>query len=450
MFPPPTKGQARLLWFAASAVAVVVILGVVCLLLWGVGVVLRVLSPVIWPLAVAGVLAYLLDPVVDLLEQRGVHRTRAIVVVFALALTIFTGAVGSVVPAIVSETRAVVSQSDEYSERIEQQLDEWMSSTNSLLRRALNFLPGSPQSSTPQIQQDSVAGSNDRIPTVKEGDQPIDDLGPAEAEGGAADAEGNGLRDAEGSRSSPRFWEHLVEQGYFESATRWLAGVLPTVGRWFFGKVGMVASWFGLLVGLALVPVYLFYFLLEKRGINSQWMHYLPLGDSRLKEELVVVISLINDYLIAFFRGQVLVAICDGILYTIGFLLIGLPMAVLLGVAAMFLTVVPYLGAIVTCGSALIVAAVHFGDLWHPLLVLVVFGVVQALEGFVIQPKILGDRVGLHPLTIIVAVMVGTVLFGGILGGILAIPFTAALRVLMFRYVWKKPVPGSLGSSPAS
>jgi len=72
------------------------------------------------------------------------------------------------------------------------------------------------------------------------------------------------------------------------------------------------------------------------------------------------------------------------------------------------------------------------------LLVLAVFGVVQTLEGLVISPKILGDRVGLHPLAIIVAVMVGTTLLGGLLGGILAIPLTAALRVLMFRYVWKR------------
>jgi predicted PurR-regulated permease PerM len=64
--------------------------------------------------------------------------------------------------------------------------------------------------------------------------------------------------------------------------------------------------------------------------------------------------------------------------------------------------------------------------------------VVQALEGLVIQPKIMGDRVGLHPVTIIIALMVGTTLLGGILGGILAIPLTAALRVIMFRYVWKK------------
>jgi predicted PurR-regulated permease PerM len=71
-------------------------------------------------------------------------------------------------------------------------------------------------------------------------------------------------------------------------------------------------------------------------------------------------------------------------------------------------------------------------------MVLGIFSLVQALEGFVISPKIMGDRVGLHPLTIIIAVMVGTTLMGGILGGILAIPLTAALRVLMFRYIWKK------------
>ncbi|MEO5802699.1 MAG: AI-2E family transporter, partial [Verrucomicrobiota bacterium] len=77
-------------------------------------------------------------------------------------------------------------------------------------------------------------------------------------------------------------------------------------------------------------------------------------------------------------------------------------------------------------------------DWLHPLLVLVIFGAVQLVEGFVISPKIIGDRVGLHPLTIIVAVLVGTTLMGGILGGVLAIPLTAALRTLMFRYVWKK------------
>jgi predicted PurR-regulated permease PerM len=87
---------------------------------------------------------------------------------------------------------------------------------------------------------------------------------------------------------------------------------------------------------------------------------------------------------------------------------------------------------------ALVLATVQFQDWLHPLLVLAIFGTVQAVEGLFISPKIIGDRVGLHPLTIIVAVMIGTTLLGGILGGVLAIPLTAALRVLMFRYVWKK------------
>ncbi len=160
--------------------------------------------------------------------------------------------------------------------------------------------------------------------------------------------------------------------------------------------------------------------------------------DSKFKDELVFVIGAINGYLVAFFRGQVLVAICDGVLYTIGFLIIGLPYAVLIGVMATCLTIIPFLGAITTCVTALVIALVAFGDWQHPLLVVAVFGVVQALEGTLIQPKIMGERVGLHPVTIIIALMVGTTLLGGILGGILAIPLTAALRVIMFRYVWKK------------
>jgi predicted PurR-regulated permease PerM len=99
---------------------------------------------------------------------------------------------------------------------------------------------------------------------------------------------------------------------------------------------------------------------------------------------------------------------------------------------------IPFLGAIALCVTAVVIAIVQYGDGLHPLLVLGVFGVVQALEGLVISPRIMGDRVGLHPLAIIIAVMAGTTLLGGLLGGILAIPLAAVLRVLMARYVWRK------------
>src|SRR3954468_648698 len=102
---------------------------------------------------------------------------------------------------------------------------------------------------------------------------------------------------------------------------------------------------------------------------------------------------------------------------------------------------VPYLGTIVTIVPIIILSAVQFHDLLHPLMVIAIFGIVHAIEGFIVASKIMGDRVGLHPLTIIVAVLIGTTLLGGILGGILAIPVTAALRVVMFRYIWKKREP---------
>jgi predicted PurR-regulated permease PerM len=241
------------------------------------------------------------------------------------------------------------------------------------------------------------------------------------------------------STNAPSFLGGTLDNESLQTATKWLARAVPEVGSWLFGQFGRVASWFGILAGMALVPVYAFYFLLEKRGISSRWTDYLPVADSSFKNELVFVLNSINNYLISFFRGQVLVAICDGILYGTGFLIIGLPYAVLIGAMAVVLTMIPYLGAIVTCSTALVIAFVQFGDWQHPLLVLAVFGVVQTLEGLYISPRIMGGRVGLHPVTIIIAVMAGTTLLGGLLGGILAIPLTAALRVVMFRYVWKRP-----------
>jgi predicted PurR-regulated permease PerM len=407
--PPPTERQARLIWFAASSLAAAVLVALLCLLIWGLGRILEVLSPVLWPLAIAGVAACLLDPVVDLLERKGAPRTRAILVVFGLAFLIVVGLLGSVVPQAVVETRQLVVQLPTYAVKLEKKVEAWASHPPAPVRRFL--------------QRDLTTTLGINGAAVTDPERPA----AAPSETGVAPP----------SSDARSLFGQSIDSSTLKSATSWLAQALPRVGSWLFGQVIKVASWFGVLSGLALVPVYAFYFLLEKRGIESKWSDYLPVTESGFKQELVFVISSINEYLVAFFRGQVLVAICDGILYTIGFVSIGLPYAVLLGVMATFLTMIPFLGAIFTCLTALIIGLVQFGDWLHPLLVLGVFAVVQALEGLVISPKIMGDRVGLHPLSIIVAVMVGTTLLGGILGGILAIPLAAALRVLMFRYVWK-------------
>jgi len=410
-FPPPSERQARLIWLALTGLSVALLVGLVVALIWGLGQVLSMLSPVLWPIAVAGVIAYLLDPVVDFIERKGASRPRAILCVFALALVIVVALFGSVVPQLINETRQLAARVPAYAARVEKRSEYWLSHPPALVKKLMERESGGKDSRGPMTATDEDAPAASRnIPA-------------------AAAVE---------STNAPALFGGRLDSESLQTATKWLAGVLPKAGYWLFGQFGRVASWFGFLAGLALVPVYTFYFLLEKQGISSRWTDYLPVTDSHFKKELVFILNSVNNYLISFFRGQVLVAMCDGILYGTGFLIIGLPYAVLIGAMAVVLTMIPYLGAIVTCCTALIIAFVQFGDWQHPLLVLAVFGVVQALEGVVISPRIMGGRVGLHPVTIIIAVMAGTTLLGGLLGGILAIPLTAALRVLMFRYVWKR------------
>lgn len=404
----PSPNQSRILWASLTVLAITV--GLACLLglIWGLGRVLDVLSPVIWPLAVAGALAYLLDPVVDYLEKRKLKRQNAILCVFAVAVLLVGGVGALVVPRIVSESRDLAGKVPDYTRQLQQRATTWLDTKPEwkipfLSRPAASATPTNAAPTFTNIV--ATTGTNVTTNTVA-------------------------------GRTAPA--APTVEQQTVQSIAAWLPKALPVIGNWLVNQVTRVAAWFGLLAGIALVPIYCFYFLLEKKGIQGHWSNYLPVTESRVKEEIIFVITAINDRLIVFFRGQVLVAACDGVLYAIGFFAIGLNYSLLLGLVAAVLTIVPFLGAIVTFVIAFVLAVVQFQDWLHPLLVVGVFAVVQTLEGLVISPKIIGDRVGLHPLTIIVALMVGTTLLGGLLGGLLAIPLTATLRELMFRYVWKK------------
>jgi len=407
-FPPPNRRQAHLFWTALSGLAIAILVILVVALVWGLGRILDILSPVLWPLAVAGIVAYLLDPVVDSFGRKGFSRPRAIVTVFAIAVVIVAGVFAIVVPPIVSQTREFAARVPTIQTNVQQHVETWLNNPPVWFEKL--FKPGAkpPEAAAP-------AATNNIVSDLTDTNAPAPVPAPPPA-GNPPDLTGS------------------IGGKTLASATGWLAGVLPKAWKW-------VAAWFGVLVGLALVPIYAFYLLLEKHGIQSKWTSYLPVKDSTFKDELVFILQSINDYMIAFFRGQVLVAICDGILYGIGFLIIGVPYAILLGAAAMVLTIVPLIGAVIIFVTAMIITLVQFGDWKHPALVLLVFGIVQTLEGLVISPRIMKGRVGLHPLTIIIAVMIGTTLLGGLLGGVLAIPLTAVMRVLMARYVWKRPSP---------
>jgi len=403
-YPPPTEKQARILWTSVTALAVGVLLALIALLTLGIAWVVNALSSVLIPLAIAGVIAYLLDPIVDWFQRkRGFKRQNAIILVFCIAVLLVGGLVASVVPPLIDQTTKLTTEFPGIVKKFQDEVGS-------------GVIPSGPGGS--QTTSTNAPTKPDWFETLRERVKKIG----------------------------------FINEEVIEKASEFMVNAVSTISAWLLDQLKKVTSLFGFLAGLALVPVYVFYFLLEKRGIKRNWTDYLPVRESKIKEEIVFVLHSINDCLIVFFRSQVLVAMCVGALLTIGFLAIGLKYAILLGVIAGLLSIIPYLGVALSIIPVFILSMIQFvpDDGWlKPILVLVWFAAVQAMEGLFISPKIIGDRVGLHPLTIIVAVMVGTTLLGGIMGGVLAIPLTAALRTVMFRYVWKDRVhvSGALAAS---
>jgi predicted PurR-regulated permease PerM len=192
----------------------------------------------------------------------------------------------------------------------------------------------------------------------------------------------------------------------------------------------------GFLLSLIMVPIYLFFLLKERPRIEKRWKDYLPLRASPLRDEIAAALSEINSYVIAYFRGQLLVCLVDGTLIGSILTLFGLNFAPLIGLLVVILTMIPYIGIVICWVPAVLIAAFQWGDWTHPLIVTIIFIVVQNLEGMFYAPRIVGKSVGLHPMTVIVSIFVWGLLIGGLLGPILAVPLTATVKVLLTRYVW--------------
>lgn len=205
-------------------------------------------------------------------------------------------------------------------------------------------------------------------------------------------------------------------------------------------------------MGLAMVPIYLYYFLKESAAIKAHWHEYVPIKASTFKDEVVDSLQEINGYLISFFRGQMLVAFIDGILVGIALFIFGLPYALVIGVAMALLGVIPYIGNILCLIPSCIIAYVHYNvadnrgvreavlgtNPWsYVVAVVAIFLIVQQINSLVTAPKIVGDSVGLHPMTVIFSMLFWSLLLGGFLGAILAVPMTAAVKVIFRRYIWE-------------
>ncbi len=217
--------------------------------------------------------------------------------------------------------------------------------------------------------------------------------------------------------------------------------VAQYLGRRMMTAGAGVLSGVATLLGWVVAPIYFAFFLMTDTIHIGNLERFLPFLKPETRKDLVYLFEEFLNIIVAFFRGQLIIAFLQGLLFAIGFTLVGLKYGFVIGLTLGFLNIVPYLGNIIGLGSALPLAFFQpDGGLTRVLLVLVVFAAVQTIEGYLLTPKIMGDRTGLHPVVIIIAIFFWGTALNGIMGMILAIPLTAFL-VVFWRLAREKYLP---------
>ncbi|MGN6226590.1 MAG: AI-2E family transporter [Dyella sp.] len=315
------------------------------------------LAPVLMPFVLAGMLAYLGDPLADRLEKLGLGRTLAVTIVFVVILLLTVGALLLLIPLISRQVDNLIQNLPSYG--------AWIRDT--------------------------------AVPWVQ---------------------------------AKLRLDPHTFDTGRVMDAVKEHIGSIGSViGKLSRSGVG-VLMW---MTNLVLIPVVAFYLLRDWDRLVAWIDAMLP----RSIEPTVAHLARESDKVLgAFVRGQLLVMLALGIFYGAGLALVGLSVGPLIGMIAGLLSFVPYLGFIIGFGAAVIAVLVQYGDWTHLLLVCGVFVIGQLLEGYVLVPKLVGDKIGLHPVAVIFAVLAGGYLFG-FLGVLLALPAASVILVLL-RYLTER------------
>lgn len=183
----------------------------------------------------------------------------------------------------------------------------------------------------------------------------------------------------------------------------------------------------GWVANLVLIPVVTFYLLRDWDVMMDKIQRLLP---RNVEPRVSLWASECDEVLGAFMKGQLLVMFALGVVYAIGLWLVGLDLALLIGMLAGLASIVPYMGFIIGIAAAVIAALIQFNDPTVLLWVGLVFAIGQALEGMLLTPLLVGDKIGLHPVAVIFAIMAGGQLFGFV-GVLLALPVAAVIMVLL-------------------
>ncbi len=237
--PPPSETQLRILWFALTVLAVTAMVAIGVGLIWGIGKFLNLLSPVLWPLAIAAVLSYLLDPAVGWFERHRISRTWGIVIVFAVALAIVGGVLAAVIPQIIKETNNLVKKVPTYTAQAQQQLKEW---ANRAEKAAATPPPKQPATNSPSQSTNSPSTFN---------------LTPTNSAG----ASKTNAPSVEVTRNL-----HQINNQIMASATDWTGKALSKIGAWLLAQLAKATAFIDVFVALILIPIYTFLFFCRKNA----------------------------------------------------------------------------------------------------------------------------------------------------------------------------------------
>ncbi len=187
-----------------------------------------------------------------------------------------------------------------------------------------------------------------------------------------------------------------------------------------------ILSYLGVLAGISFVPLFLFFMLLSGNLLRGQASELLSVFSSHTQQKVLYFMDVFVGYVTAFFRGQLIIAVCMGVLYAFSFTVIGLDFGLLAGLVLGLLNIVPFLGTLI--GLLVILPIAYFqqdGGVNLLLLALTAFAFVQLIESWLLTPRIMANRSGLHPAVVVISLFFWGTALGGIIGMVLAVPLTA-------------------------
>lgn len=364
--------QRRLITTALGLTAIAVIGGFTFGILLLLRAFVTFFGGVLWPLAVAGIFALILRPLVVWIHRHlKLDRVKSIALIYSLVLVAAVAVISLVGPMLFEQT--------------------------------LNFIER-----LPDLLANLRAAVEQRFPEVRA--FLVERLGEA------------------------RVQEYQAALG---AQVEKLSGALLPAAQNFMAQLGNL---FAVGAGVAIVPVYLFFFLRTERDPTEALREQLSFVKSEWRDDMIFLIHEFAASMEAFFRGQILIGLIMGVLLAAGFTLVGVNFGIGLGLLIGALNIIPYFGTIIGLATVLPIAYLQpGGGLLTAALALLVFILVQMIEGYGLTPKIMGDKTGLHPLVIIIAIFFWGTALSGVLGMILAIPLTAffvvAWRLLKRKYL---------------